>query len=182
MGKTGTTSDFRDAPVRRVHLRAIGYHRGRPDWLDDNRRWGWEETGGRAALPHLREIHAPHFTGTDSSDGSRNFPSEIEDGIDEYLRTAVAAGPTDPDARGAVSRVWHTHNSIGMTGDAYAHRRSANDSGASHDKTSDDSRPRTHDLGAGCNNRVDLEKVPVGTEVEVTRQGRRRGARHADRP
>jgi penicillin-binding protein 1A len=97
MGKTGTTSDFRDAlfvgstygpPGITVAVR-IGF--------DDNRELGSNETGARTALPIFREIMLRIY-----KDGvvgrAPPFPREIERGIDEYLelQAALEAVPRDP--------------------------------------------------------------------------------------
>lgn len=98
MGKTGTTSDFRDALF-------VGSTYGTPGitvavriGFDDNRPLGWQETGGRTALPIFREIilrvYKDHLVGQ-----AQNFPRVIEDGIDSYL--AMQAAPDEsvrPDA------------------------------------------------------------------------------------
>jgi membrane carboxypeptidase/penicillin-binding protein len=84
MGKTGTTSDFRDAlfvgstygpPGITVAVR-IGF--------DDNRALGDKETGGRTALPIFREIML-HVYGQQLVGPVPEFPREIEERIDTYL-------------------------------------------------------------------------------------------------
>jgi penicillin-binding protein 1A len=85
MGKTGTTSDFRDAlfvgSTYGPHGVTVAVRIG----FDDNRTLGDKETGGRAALPIFREImlrtYQQELVGSVPS-----FPREIEDGIDRYLR------------------------------------------------------------------------------------------------
>ncbi|MGE5358476.1 MAG: transglycosylase domain-containing protein [Bacteroidales bacterium] len=91
MGKTGTTSDFRDALF-------VGSTYG-PDGItvavrigfDDNRPLGGKETGGRTALPVFRDvmlrIYKDRVVGP-----APHFPREIEDGIDQYL--AMQTVPT----------------------------------------------------------------------------------------
>jgi penicillin-binding protein 1A len=85
MGKTGTTSDFRDALF-------IGSTYGRQGvtvavrvGFDDNRALGEKETGGRTALPIFREImlrvYERRLVGPVPP-----FPLEIEEGIDRYLQ------------------------------------------------------------------------------------------------
>jgi penicillin-binding protein 1A len=85
MGKTGTTSDFRDALF-------VGSTYGRQGvtvavrvGFDDNRALGEKETGGRTALPIFREImlrvYERRLVGPVPP-----FPREIEDGIDRYLK------------------------------------------------------------------------------------------------
>ena len=89
MGKTGTTSDFRDALF-------VGSTYGRPGitvavriGFDDNRTLGDKETGGRAALPIFREIMLRVYR--DELVGPvPQFPRAIEDGIDAVPR---ACGP-----------------------------------------------------------------------------------------
>jgi penicillin-binding protein 1A len=89
MGKTGTTSDFRDALF-------VGSTYGQPGitvavriGFDDNRALGDQETGGRAALPIFREIMLRVYR--DELVGSvPEFPPAIERGIDEYLARRAA--------------------------------------------------------------------------------------------
>src|SRR2546428_1879936 len=89
MGKTGTTSDFRDAlfvgstygpPGVTVAVR-IGF--------DDNRTLGDKETGGRTALPIFREImlrvYRQQLVGP-----VPQFPRAIEERIDQYLVVQAA--------------------------------------------------------------------------------------------
>lgn len=100
MGKTGTTSDFRDALF-------VGSTYGTPGitvavriGFDDNRPLGEQETGGRTALPIFREIMLRVYK--DQLVGlAQNFPREIEDGIDQYL--AMQAAP-DEGVKPDVSR------------------------------------------------------------------------------
>jgi penicillin-binding protein 1A len=94
MGKTGTTSDFRDAIF-------VGSTYG-PDGLtvavrigfDDNRTLGDKETGSRAALPIFREIMLRTYQ-QELVGPAPAFPREIEDGIDRYLLRP----PPDPAAQ-----------------------------------------------------------------------------------
>ncbi|HEV7501197.1 MAG TPA: penicillin-binding transpeptidase domain-containing protein, partial [Vicinamibacteria bacterium] len=88
MGKTGTSSDFRDAlfvgstygPEGVTVAVRIGY--------DDNRELGEKETGGRAALPIFRDvvqgIYTQGLTGT-----TPVFPEEMEQRITDYVAAAV---------------------------------------------------------------------------------------------
>jgi penicillin-binding protein 1A len=100
MGKTGTTSDFRDALF-------VGSTYGTPGitvavriGFDDDRPLGEQETGGRAALPIFREIMLRVYQ--DQLVGrAQNFPRAIEDGIDKYL--AIQAAP-DGTAKPDVTR------------------------------------------------------------------------------
>jgi penicillin-binding protein 1A len=90
MGKTGTTSDFRDAlfvgSTYGPHGITVAVRIG----FDDNRTLGDKETGGRTALPIFREIML--LTYQQKLAGSApSFPREIEDGIDQYLRRPSGA-------------------------------------------------------------------------------------------
>ena len=84
MGKTGTTSDFRDAlfvgSTYGPHGITVAVRVG----FDDNRALGEKETGGRTALPIFREImlrvYERRLVGPVPS-----FPRAIEEGIDRYL-------------------------------------------------------------------------------------------------
>ena len=90
MGKTGTTSDFRDALF-------VGSTYGRQGitvavriGFDDNRPLGQKETGARAALPIFREIMLRLYQ--DRLVGPLpQFPPEIEARIDEYLAMTTSA-------------------------------------------------------------------------------------------
>ena len=98
MGKTGTTSDFRDALF-------VGSTYGRQGitvavriGFDDNRELGAKETGGRAALPIFRDImlrvYKARLVGR-----VPQFPPEIEEGIDNYIaRKATRAAAGDAGA------------------------------------------------------------------------------------
>ena len=84
MGKTGTTSDFRDAlfvgSTYGPHGVTVAVRIG----FDDNRTLGDKETGGRAALPIFREIMLRAYQ--EKLVGSvPSFPRAIEEGIDQYL-------------------------------------------------------------------------------------------------
>jgi membrane peptidoglycan carboxypeptidase len=97
MGKTGTTSDFRDAlfvgstyGLQGVTVAVrIGY--------DDNRALGEKETGSRAALPIFREIMLRLY-GDQLVGPVPRFPCDIELRIDEYLATQAVqqAGRDEP--------------------------------------------------------------------------------------
>ena len=90
MGKTGTTSDFRDALF-------IGSTYG-PDGLtvavrlgfDDNRPLGNRETGGRAALPIFREVMLQVYQNRLAGPVPM-FPKDLESRIDAYLETRTTS-------------------------------------------------------------------------------------------
>jgi penicillin-binding protein 1A len=100
MGKTGTTSDFRDALFVGSTYGTQGITVAVRIGFDDNRTMGDRETGGRAALPIFREIMLRIYQ--DNLVGpAPQFPSEIEDGIDGYLAAQTALkvrrdSPTPP--------------------------------------------------------------------------------------
>ncbi len=102
MGKTGTTSDFRDAlfvgSTYGTHGITVAVRIG----FDDNRPLGARETGGRAALPIFREIMLRIYKDQLVGQTPR-FPRDIENGIDQYLAAQATlprsdAGPPGPDA------------------------------------------------------------------------------------
>jgi penicillin-binding protein 1A len=89
MGKTGTTSDFRDALF-------IGSTYGRHGitvavriGFDDDRELGDKETGGRTALPIFREIMLRVYR-QQLAGPVPEFPYRIERRIDEYLARQAA--------------------------------------------------------------------------------------------
>jgi penicillin-binding protein 1A len=84
MGKTGTTSDFRDALFVGSTYGPQGITVAVRIGFDDNRALGEKETGGRTALPVFREIMLRVYK--DKLVGPvPQFPRKIEDGIDAYL-------------------------------------------------------------------------------------------------
>ncbi len=84
MGKTGTTSDFRDALFVGSTYGLEGITVAVRIGFDDNRALGEKETGGRTALPIFREIMLRVYEDRLQGPVPR-FPREIEAGIDEYL-------------------------------------------------------------------------------------------------
>jgi penicillin-binding protein 1A len=89
MGKTGTTSAFRDALFVGSTYGTGGITVAVRIGFDDNRSLGEKETGGRAALPIFREIMLRIYQ--DKLVGpAPQFPREIEEGIDEYLATQAS--------------------------------------------------------------------------------------------
>ena len=89
MGKTGTTSDCRDALFVGSTYGPQGITVAVRIGFDDNRPLGGSETGGRTALPVFREImlrvYQQKLVGP-----VPKFPPEIEEGIDEYLAAQAA--------------------------------------------------------------------------------------------
>ena len=84
MGKTGTTSDFRDALFVGSTYGTSGITVAVRIGFDDNRPLGARETGGRTALPIFREIMLRVYQDQLVGPAPR-FPSEIEEGINQYL-------------------------------------------------------------------------------------------------
>jgi len=84
MGKTGTTSDYRDALFVGSTYGADGITVAVRIGFDDNRTLGRQETGGRAALPVFREImlkiYQEKLVGP-----APPFPVDMEKSIDAYL-------------------------------------------------------------------------------------------------
>jgi penicillin-binding protein 1A len=95
MGKTGTTSDFRDALFVGSTYGPRGVTVAVRVGFDDNRALGEKETGGRTALPIFREImlrvYERQLVGPVPS-----FPPEIEEGIDRYLVARQAERDAPP--------------------------------------------------------------------------------------
>jgi penicillin-binding protein 1A len=91
MGKTGTTSDFRDALFVGSTYGPRGITVAVRVGFDDNRGLGDKETGGRAALPIFQDIVARVY-GDGLAGRVPRFPRGIEDGIDRYL-AALAEEP-----------------------------------------------------------------------------------------
>ncbi|MFA6957174.1 MAG: transglycosylase domain-containing protein [Thermoanaerobaculia bacterium] len=84
LGKTGTTSDYRDALFVGSTYGMKGITVAVRIGFDDNRSLGRSETGGRAALPIFREIMLRTYHEKIVGDAPK-FPREIEEGIDAYL-------------------------------------------------------------------------------------------------
>jgi penicillin-binding protein 1A len=99
MGKTGTTSGFRDALFIGSTYGTGGITVAVRIGFDDNRPLGNRETGGRTALPIFREIMMRIYQDELVGKAPR-FPREIEEGIDQYLallaRSREAIGPMGP--------------------------------------------------------------------------------------
>jgi penicillin-binding protein 1A len=98
MGKTGTTSDFRDALFVGSTYGPQGVTVAVRIGFDDNRALGDKETGGRTALPIFREIMLRVY-GRQLVGPVPSFPREMEDGIDRYLAgNAVLQAERPPPA------------------------------------------------------------------------------------
>ena len=104
MGKTGTTSDFRDALFVGSTYGTEGITVAVRIGFDDNRTLGEKETGGLTALPIFREIMLRIYQ--DKLVGpAPQFPREIEEGIDEYLATQalLQAGRDIPEPQDSMT-------------------------------------------------------------------------------
>ena len=84
MGKTGTTTDFRDALFVGSTYGEGGITVAVRIGFDDNRALGAKETGGRTALPIFREIMLRIYQG-ELAGPVPQFPREIERRIDDYM-------------------------------------------------------------------------------------------------
>ena len=101
MGKTGTTSDFRDALFVGSTYGPQGITVAVRVGFDDNRTLGPRETGGRTALPIFQEIVARIYR--DALLGrSRSFHKRWKTGsaLPEPSDRAQAAGPIAANAPG----------------------------------------------------------------------------------
>src|SRR6266705_2395626 len=94
MGKTGTTSDFRDALFVGSTYGPTGITVAVRIGFDDNRTLGDKETGGRTALPIFREIMLRAYQ-QELVGPVPEFPRAIEERIDQYLvgQAALKAKP-----------------------------------------------------------------------------------------
>jgi penicillin-binding protein 1A len=85
MGKTGTTSDFRDALFVGSTYGPEGVTVAVRIGFDDNRSLGSRETGGKVALPVFKEImlrvYRENLVGP-----VPEFPARMEESITAYLR------------------------------------------------------------------------------------------------
>ena len=94
MGKTGTTSDFRDALFVGSTYGPQGITVAVRIGFDDNRTLGDKETGSRAALPIFREIMLRIYR--DELVGPPpQFPRDIEERIDGYLASTLGLEGAD---------------------------------------------------------------------------------------
>jgi penicillin-binding protein 1A len=103
MGKTGTTSDFRDALFVGSTYGRHGITVGVRIGFDDDRHLGDKETGGRAALPVFREIMLRIYQ-QQLAGPLPEFPAEIERRIDAYLsQQAVPRTPAPVGDQGPIA-------------------------------------------------------------------------------
>jgi penicillin-binding protein 1A len=86
MGKTGTTSEFRDALFVGSTYGPAGITVAVRVGFDDNRTLGGKETGSRAALPIFRDIVLRLYKERLVGPVPR-FPRDLEARIDDYLAT-----------------------------------------------------------------------------------------------
>ena len=106
MGKTGTTSEFRDALFVGSTYGPQGITVAVRIGFDDNRTLGARETGGRTALPIFREIMLRVYK--DALVGTvPRFPREMEGRIDAYL-----AASTTPAAAVAIASLGRSGHRI----------------------------------------------------------------------
>jgi penicillin-binding protein 1A len=100
MGKTGTTSDYRDALFVGSTYGPGGITVAVRIGFDDNRPLGRGETGGRLALPIFRSILLRVYK--DRLVGPvPKFPREIDEGIDDYLAMRALVEASDERAPAA---------------------------------------------------------------------------------
>ncbi len=107
MGKTGTTSEFRDALFVGSTYGPRGITVAVRIGFDDNRTLGRKETGGRTALPIFREIVTRVYEDALAGTVPR-FPREMESRIDAYLAAPAALdtmGPLAEHRLGPMDRV-----------------------------------------------------------------------------
>jgi penicillin-binding protein 1A len=102
MGKTGTSSDYRDALFVGSTYGTEGVTVAVRIGYDDNRELGEKETGGRAALPIFRDvvqgIYTQGLVGPPPA-----FPDDMEQRISEYLAGPAADPPAEWEGDSAAS-------------------------------------------------------------------------------
>lgn len=90
MGKTGTTSDYRDALFVGSTFGLEGITVAVRFGFDDNRSLGEAETGGRVALPVFRDLMLRVYR-SGLVGPAPAFPEQIEQNISDYLARASVA-------------------------------------------------------------------------------------------
>ncbi len=103
MGKTGTTSAFRDALFVGSTYGPQGITVAVRIGFDDNRTLGGKETGGRTALPVFREIMVRVY-GAELVGAVPRFPRDMEKRIDAYL-AAPAPLLAEPETAATVAEL-----------------------------------------------------------------------------
>lgn len=88
MGKTGTTSDFKDAVFVGSTYGLGGITVAVRIGFDDNRTLGSRETGGQVALPVFRDVMRRMYSGN-LVGPAPEFPKYMEDNITNYLHTTA---------------------------------------------------------------------------------------------
>ena len=96
MGKTGTTNDFRDALFVGSTYGTEGITIAVRIGFDDNRSLGKKETGGRVALPVFKEITLRVYRERIAGPAPE-FPAQMEQSINDYLRSGSAEGASPPE-------------------------------------------------------------------------------------
>jgi penicillin-binding protein 1A len=94
MGKTGTTSEFRDALFVGSTYGPSGITVAVRIGFDDNRTLGDKETGGRSALPIFREVMLRAYKDKLVGPVPR-FPRQVEQGIDDYIAMLATPPPVE---------------------------------------------------------------------------------------
>jgi penicillin-binding protein 1A len=103
MGKTGTTSEFRDALFVGSTYGLDGITAAVRIGFDDNRSLGPKETGGRVALPVFQELMLRVYR-DDLAGPLPSFPSLMEQRITRYLQRDAAAVVADEATSVAATR------------------------------------------------------------------------------
>lgn len=88
MGKTGTTSEFRDAVFVGSTYGVDGITVAVRIGFDDNHTLGSRETGGRVALPIFQEVMRKVYS-AGLAGPAPQFPRSMEDSISQHLQTSA---------------------------------------------------------------------------------------------
>jgi penicillin-binding protein 1A len=114
MGKTGTSSDFRDALFVGSTYGAGGITVAVRVGFDDNRELGQRETGGRAALPIFRDVVRGAYEQALVGPAPA-FPEDMEQAITAYLASS-AEEPSWADGEAEVGPVTLPALQVGALG------------------------------------------------------------------